>query len=373
MKDTLRILKAKVKANVANSKGWKTKRKLLVIESDDWGSIRMPSKQVYDAFAKKGYTVKNTIYNRFDNLASEEDLNLLFETLINFKDIHNNPLKITANTIVANPDFEKIKQENFQQYYFEPFTKTLSNYPNHAKAFDIWKDGISQKIFKPQFHGREHLNIILWMEALQKNNKIVHDTFKNNTTYSGDSDYNFMEAFDNKPSELEVHKQVIKEGLELFFQIFGYKSKSFIAPCYVWHGKLNKTLADNGISYFQGTRKQLEPTDIHFKYALTPHSLGDKNEYGQLFLIRNVYFEPSLVANMDWVKYAMAQINTAFSWGKPAIITSHRVNYIGSLDKKNRDVNLKSLNKLIIKVQRKWPEVEFISSDELGDIMKESL
>ena len=30
------------------SKGFHTKRKLVVIESDDWGSIRMPSKETLD-------------------------------------------------------------------------------------------------------------------------------------------------------------------------------------------------------------------------------------------------------------------------------------------------------------------------------------
>jgi len=372
MKDKLRIIKAKIRANITNSKGWKTNRKLLIIESDDWGSIRIPSKQVYNKFVKKGYTIENTVYNRFDSLASEEDLNFLFETLNNFQDIHGNPLKITANTIVANPDFDKIQKEKFQQYYFEPFTDTLSKYPAHSRSFDIWKDAIEKKMFKPQFHGREHLNIILWMAALQSDNKAVHDTFKDCTTYSGKSDYSFMEAFDNKESELCIHEQVIKEGLDLFETIFGYRSKSFIAPCYVWHSKLNKVLAEKGISYFQGTRKQLEPTEEHFNYNLISHYIGEENEFNQFYLVRNTYFEPSSVKEMDWVNYALAQINTAFSWGKPAIIASHRVNFVGVLDKKNRDDNLILLKELIKKVQNKWPEVEFLSSDELGDIIKES-
>ncbi|NTW32234.1 MAG: hypothetical protein HGB12_06370 [Bacteroidetes bacterium] len=31
----------------SNIPGWRTDRKILVIESDDWGSIRMPSKETY--------------------------------------------------------------------------------------------------------------------------------------------------------------------------------------------------------------------------------------------------------------------------------------------------------------------------------------
>ena len=373
MKNKLRILKAKIRANITNSTGWKTKRKLLIIESDDWGSIRIPSKQVYNDFVKRGYSIQNTVYNRFDSLASEKDLNYLLELLSSFKDIHGNPLKITANTIVANPDFAKIRDNDFKHYFYEPFTSTLARYPQHANSFNLWKDAINNNLFSPQFHGREHLNIILWMRELQANNKTIHYTFKQETTYSGKSDYSFMEAFDNKEEELGIHKQVIKEGLDLFEKIFGYRSKSFIAPCYVWHSDLNETLHENGINYIQGIRHQLEPSNEHFKYNHLPHILGEYNHHGQLYLIRNATFEPSSIEGMDWINFCLAQIETAFAWGKPAIITSHRVNYMGFLDEKNRDKNLKLLNELIIKVQNKWPEVEFISSDQLGDIIKESV
>ena len=372
MINKLRILKTKLRSNLTNSKGWKTKRKILVIESDDWGSIRMPSKEVFDIFVKKGFTIQNTLYNRFDSLASEEDLNFLFETLAFFKDIHGNPLKITANAVVANPDFDRIKANDFHKYSYEPFIETMKKYPKHSNSFGLWKKGIDEGMFYPQFHGREHLNIHLWMKDLQLKNENLRFTFNHGTTYSGRSDYNYMEAFDNEKSIVESHKQILKEGLDLFYKIFGYRSKSFIAPCYVWHPDLNKTLKENGIDYIQGSRAQLEPTEEHMKYKQISRYIGEKNIENQIQLIRNVTFEPSSIDGMDWVNYAYAQIETAFVWGKPAIITSHRVNYIGYLDENNRDRSLKLLKELIIKVQKKWPEVEFLSSDQLGDIIKES-
>lgn len=373
MKNKLRIVKAKFRANMTNSKGWKTNRKLLVIESDDWGSIRMPSKKVYHNFKDKGFGVENSLYNRFDSLASDKDLNFLFETLSSFKDIHNNSLKITANTIVANPDFEKIKSNDYKEYFYEPFTETLKNYPKHQKSFELWKKGIEEKLFIPQFHAREHLNIALWMDALQSDKKNIRYTFSQRTTFSGKSDYSFMDAFDyEKKEELESLKLTLKDGLDLFENIFGYSSKSFIAPCYIWHPELEKILNDSGITYIQGMREQLIPTEKHFEYEKIKHRLGDMNTLGQIYLTRNVTFEPSSIDGMDWVNYAFAQIETAFSWGKPAIITSHRVNYIGFLDEKNRDRSLKLLKELIKKVQEKWTDVEFVSSDELGNIIKES-
>ena len=36
-----------------NFRGWNTKSKIVVIESDDWGSIRTPSKEIYNHLLKK--------------------------------------------------------------------------------------------------------------------------------------------------------------------------------------------------------------------------------------------------------------------------------------------------------------------------------
>ncbi len=250
LKNKLRILKSKFKGNISNSKGWKTRRKILVIESDDWGSIRMPSKEVYHNFIDKGFGVQNRLYNRFDSLASEDDLNHLFETLAAFKDIKGRNLVLTANTVVANPDFAKIKQNNYQEYHYELFTETLKKYPKHQDSFLLWEEGMKNKFFIPQFHAREHLNVNLWMKALQQKDKKIQYTFTQKTTFSGKSDYSFMDAFDyESKNELVFLKEVLTDGLKIFQGIFGYQSKSFIAPCYIWHPELEKTL------YLFNTRK----------------------------------------------------------------------------------------------------------------------
>ena len=103
-------------SNRINLRGWQTKREIVVLESDDWGTIRMPSKAVYSALLKEGIAVDKCAFNRNDTLASSEDLQALFDTLMSFKDINGNSPKITANTIVANPDFDKIRESNFEEY-----------------------------------------------------------------------------------------------------------------------------------------------------------------------------------------------------------------------------------------------------------------
>src|SRR5699024_9951174 len=157
-----------ISRHVRNLFGWYTDRKIVVIESDDWGSIRMPSREVYKQCLNAEYRVDKIAYERFDSLASEDDLEFLFELLSSYKDQQGNPAVLTANILVANPDFEKIEAANFQKYFYELVTKTFERYPKHSDCFKLWKKGKKERVFYPQSHGREHLNVSMFMEALQR-------------------------------------------------------------------------------------------------------------------------------------------------------------------------------------------------------------
>jgi hypothetical protein len=89
-------------------------------------------------------------------------------------------------------------------------------------------------------------------------------------------------------------------------------------------------------------------------------------------MVRNCKFEPTADPNKDWVNSCLKEIQTAYRWKKPAIIESHRVNYIGYINPGNRDKNLKLLGELLAAVKKRWPDVEFMSSDQLGQVIEES-
>ena len=75
------FIKRNLRRNILNYKGTKTPRKLIAIESDDWGSIRMPSKDVFAALKKQQIPVNYCDYFQNDSLASEDDLLALFVIL----------------------------------------------------------------------------------------------------------------------------------------------------------------------------------------------------------------------------------------------------------------------------------------------------
>lgn len=365
------------KSHVKNLGGWRTDRKIVVIESDDWGSIRMPSPEVYRTCLNAGYSVDKIAYEKYDSLASENDLELLFELLSRFKDYKGNHPVITANSLVTNPDFEKIKLAGFQEYHYELISETFKRYPEHSQCFDRWKEGMRQKLFFPQSHGREHLNVSIFMKALQQGDRDVLFGFEHGVPGSIPRDAKggnkYVEAlnFSNEKDKLEK-LEIILEGLELFEELFGYRSKSFIPPNYLWCHDYDEKMIKCGVKFYQGNRKMKEPLfDGGVKFHT--HKLGEMNEHGQRYLVRNSTFEPSLFKKKvrNPVEHCLLQTSAAFRMKKPAVICSHRINYVGYLDTWNRDRTLKMLNELLTEIIKRWPDVEFMTSVELGDLIVE--
>lgn len=369
-------IKSTLSHTLLNLPGWHTGRKIVVIESDDWGSIRMPSREVYDKCLKAGYPVDLNPYERYDSIASGYDLEMLFDLLCKYKDKNDSYPVITANCVVANPNFEKIEKSGFQEYHYELITETFKHYPEHHNNFDLWLQGKESKVFYPQFHAREHLNVSKFMKALQTNDSDAHFGFKNRMpgciqkgkTNKGNYyvEATYFETEEDKKEKLAIYL----EGLDIFKNLFGYHSLSVIPPNYTWSDDFNKTVAEKGVKYIQGNKKIREPVPGK-KSKYTHRYLGMKNSNGQLALVRNVSFEPSLTTVNGIVDRVLSEIDIAFKMRKPAIISSHRINYVGYLDQKNREQTLHILNELLKKLLKKWPDVEFMSSDELGNYISE--
>lgn len=369
------MINLSIKHNALNFFGKKLKEKCVILESDDWGTIRMSSKEAFHSLLRKGYPVDQCPYNTNDALESNQDLEMLFEVLSSLKGSDGKPAILTANNIVANPDFRKIKDADFEEYYFEPFTETLKRYPSHHRVMDLYQQGINEGIVQPQFHGREHLNVTRWMRALKKDSKAVkvafsYEVFSPKVSQSIGYTNEYMDALDFESShELAFQKNVLVEGLNLFNEIWGFISDSFIAPCYIWHKDLEETLANHNVKYMQGLVNQLEPTeDSDFKYKKRYHCQGQKNKFGQRYFIRNAFFEPTISPNFDWESDCLKRIEIAFLWNKPAIISTHRLNFMGSLNPKNREANLKRFQNLLKQIIKNWPDVQFMSTDQLGQL-----
>lgn len=348
-------------------RSWKTSRQIVVIESDDWGSERIPNNNVRNTLISIGINMDSNPHATYDTLERFEDLEVLESILQDLYMHYQKKVKITANFITANPDFHAIKATNFTQYFYEPFTDTYQKKDRHTKVIEYIHKLIHNGFMQPQLHGREHINVSFWLEELRNDNEAFLAAFDNKCysidAHSAKKSKNLMAALDFENEEqLAFIKKSIIEGHKIFKNTFGITSDTFIAPRYVWSEKINETLVQENIFALQSALYQQSASENNKRYV---HFTGQKNKNHPLtYLVRNVFFEPAY-GNTDWVNAAFRKVELAFRFRTPAIISMHRINFVGGLDTNQRDKNLYHFKLLLEKIIQKYPNVEFLSSDEL--------
>lgn len=350
------------------------KSKILIIESDDWGSIRMPSIKSYENLLRNDIPVDRCPFLKYDSFETISDFEALYGCLSDFKDINGKPPIITANYILANPDYKKIEDSNFSEYHREFFWDYLKRFDLLANYKSLLDKGIKLNYIKPQLHGLEHLNVPYWMSSLNSGMEETKIAFLSkvygiSTTITKENRRTYLAALDyaNQTEFINYTKPSLELAYSEFERFFGFKSKSFIAPNYVWSNQIEELLYNLGVKTIQSSRYQKMPVNNNLK--------GKKRNTGSisnglLIGVRNVVFEPTAVMNKKaHLNRAIDDINLAFTLNKPAIITMHRLNFMGGLDIYNRNENLELLHELITRVKKKWPQIQFESTDNLTNIL----
>ena len=367
------FLLTQLKDIYVNFRGFHTDKHIVVIESDDWGSIRMPSKSTFDSLTKSGDNPGRDAFLSNDSLESEEELKDLFNVLRSVNDTNGNPAIMTANFAVANPDFDAIDIKN-KKYVYEPFYNTYNSYYPNNKILDTIKLGIDEKVFLPQLHCREHLNVNRWMRDLYDSNPDTVTAFENKmigigTSFKESNTFGYMDAFNSHYTSIDNLREIVSDAMRIFNDTFGYASQTFVASCFVWNEDLEKVLKENGIISIQSGAWQLLPNSS-CSYKRKLHFTGQKAKNGTIYTVRNCQYEPAYYQNpTEQVKSCFDDVSRAFKQGKPAIINSHRFNYIKSINRDNAPRNLDGLHKLLNMITKEFCDVEFISSAKLANLI----
>lgn len=364
--------KRKLAINVKNIPGCRTDRKIVVFAIDDYGNVRVASKEARERLIKDGVNMSLNRFDMYDTLSTSEDLEALFDVLKSTKDRQGNHPVFTAFALPANIDFEKVLRCK-DGYYYETLPKTLQKLKGYETVWSLWQQGIKEKIFYPQFHGREHLNVKLFEDLFENRDYVLMKNLENRSYASIQHNRNktvgFTHAYSfDKFEENEAHKENLIDGLKVFEEVFGYKATHFNAPGAREHHVLETTMKEGGIKYIDtDIIKNEHQGSGAYKKRYNP--LGKRNDLGQMYMYRNVVFEPSMPDYNDWASKCMYEIEAAFRWNKPAIISSHRVNFCGHIDPNNRKKGLASLKSLLTQIVKKWPDVEFMTTVQLGLLM----
>ena len=359
---------------LANLPAIKTDRKLIIILSDDWGSSRIKSLEDQKQLLDKGLKI-NSRFDRYDTLEGNADMEGLFEVLLKYTDHKGNHPVINAVSNVANPDFTRIQENDFQNYYYESIQETYQRYPESDKVLELVAEGIKQNIFVPQSHGREHVQVNWWMDELQEKNSFARKAFENEFFFLS-PEYltnpkrgrGLSASFDiyNK-RDYESSQEIVKDSLLLFEDLYGYQSKIFTPPAIFYNPNLEKTLVENGIEWLDVGRFFKVPLvggGERYQY----NYLGRKKKSGLKVLVRNAVFESNMSDNSNGVSECLRTIEQAFEARQPALISNHRASFVGGIDIKNRDKGLKALDHLFSEIIARWGDVEFVSIAELDKL-----
>lgn len=371
-------MKQSILNNLKNIWSWKTNRKIVVFSVDDYGNVRLDSRAAREKMDMAGLKVLSR-FDVYDTLETREDLEILFETLSSVSDSNGRHAVFTPFTVPCNINFERMAEENYKTYRYELLPATYEKLAaRDVKAYEgawgLWKEGVANGLMAPQFHGREHLNLKIFEEKLAARDHEIMTCLKNRSytsiSESGYATIGYTSAFDFwKFEENKRFTNIIKEGLDAFEQVFGYRAKHLTPPGGREHRVIHQCLRDAGIKYIDTPLIKHEHQGMG-KYKKSINYTGRKNYLGMTYGVRNVVFEPTHARGFDWINYSLRQIASAFRWRRPAIVSSHRINFCGHISPENRKQGIEALRKLLKEIVTRWPDVEFQSSGELMDMIK---
>jgi len=181
------------------------------------------------------------------------------------------------------------------------------------------------------------------------------------------------------PPYIDVHmlsniaidtEEVVRDSIRLYEEQFDCCPVSTVAPNYCWTDRVERVWVECGIRYVQGTLCQVCPTEHGF--VERPHYLGERSVTGCLYLVRNCTFEPAIELD-KCLRRCLNEVALAFHFHQPALISTHRMNYVGSIDPTHRSRSLELLAQLLSGILGRWPDVWFISTRELGAMIEGEL
>ena len=349
-------------------KSWRTDRPILVIESDDWGAEHIPGPDAVRTAEIEKISFSGS-HSSFDGLETADDVDRLCDVLSAHRNADGDSAVLTANFVMANPDFEAVKQSGYSVFKARTIDKGFNHEADGTRLWKSYRNGIESGLLVPQFHGLLHFCPDEWLERLRQGDAGTLKAFDlqmvgEDLTSSGIGIQSMAPIYYTSAESIQ---HFVKEGVKIFKQIFNMNSLTTIAPCYAWKSpETEQALLPEGILAMQGKEYQCLPNG-----STRLHYLGQLGPGGILYMVRSCKLEP-LAAGTS-VDKCFTQVRNAFARNIPAVLCSHRFNYTSRVDTKVRDKGLAVLDGVLKRVTQVYPNVEFLSSDKLAlRILKES-
>jgi hypothetical protein len=315
------------------------RRPVLIIESDDWGPG--PVEQA-------------------------SALRRIADILAKFTDCDGRRPVMTLGMVLAAADGRKILSSGSYQRR-EITTHT------HGPLLDAIRDGVEARVFSIQLHGMEHFwppallsasktdtAVIAWLNGGQES--VTEDLPSPLQSRWVDGSVLPAGRLDQKAVQ-----QAVREEVATFEDIFDTTPCVVVPPTFIWNEDVENAWAEAGVAVVVTPGRRFETRDGEGNPVASNATFynGQSGENGLIYLVRDVYFEPSFGHT------AMQAVDTLSSkthLGRPTLFETHRFNFLGP-EEQNRQA-LAELERLLQTAVEEYPKLAFLSSGELARLLK---
>jgi hypothetical protein len=348
----------------------------VVFESDDWGLCgEGKDRPAHDRLASKGYDFAGKGARMYLNtLESREDLDRLFRALSSFKDsLGRNPV-FTANFVVANPDFSRIKESGYKNYHFVPITDGFpGSWRERESPLSSWREGIARGLFVPEYHGFSHFNHSNWIEGLRKGDRRLKDFFEEEM-FSSSKGYPTIAEYGVRLSGRIAYRTLVEQyseisrGVKIFRRAFSRNPRTTIPPHDISNTQTLLAFSRAGVNFVQSEKRQVSSMlDLWPRRPSTPIAFVTR-VISELSLIVRTYRNVRLEMEEYPSEATLDLTRKIFSMGGPAVVGTHRQNYVSGLDRNNSEEGRERLVSYL-KGLSEDPLLTYLSSFEGSQLM----
>lgn len=231
-------------------------------------------------------------------------------------------------------------------------------------------DGAARRVLALQLHGLEHY----WLPALVRaaeTDRGVAEWLEGRGGWRTESLPPRLQArwvdgsaLPSSPLTDQEIVRAVREELSAFEAVFSRRPTVVVPPTFVWDQRVEREWARGGVRYLVTPGRRYVGRDASGRLVSDRETIrtGERGEGALVYLVRDRYFEPSLGHRAEHALSALAEKSRA---GRPTLLETHRFNFIG--DPAAAERALGELDRLLASALASYPDLCFLSTEELGD------
>jgi hypothetical protein len=171
----------------------------------------------------------------------------------------------------------------------------------------------------------------------------------------------------SRPLKQAAVAEAVSEEVQLFKSIFSESPRVVVPPTFVWTTDVEQAWAREGVEFVvtPGLRSACRDVTGLPNCDTGPFRNCERGT-GVTYIVRNDYFEPERGHRAERGLEAMEH---KWAQRRPCLFETHRSNFIG--DDESAARNLAEIDRLYTLVLDRYPDLRFVSTEELGRVLRE--